>query len=258
MKAILIAQIGWIFQIAFDFPLAISMLLAAVLVLIEMAGPVIAERVMGGTPWHPHHIAERYALFAIIALGEGVVGAAVTLSAVVELQGWSLDAALVGLACTGLTFGMWWVYYMLPSAQVLHAHRERSFGWGYTQVLVITSIVATGAGLHAAAYFIEGEAKVGPLLIVLSVAVPVGIFLGLIYAVYYYLVRRFDTLHIWLLSGTAIVVALAILAVLSRVSMPLCLVILMLAPAVTVVGYEIRGHRHQAEALARDSDPVLD
>ena len=27
----------------------------------------------------------------------------------------------------------------------------------------------------------------------------------------------------------------------------------MLAPAVTVVGYEMLGHRHQAEALARQS-----
>ena len=28
----------------------------------------------------------------------------------------------------GLTFGMWWMYFMVPSADVLHAHRERSFG----------------------------------------------------------------------------------------------------------------------------------
>jgi hypothetical protein len=32
--------------------------------------------------------------------------------------------------------------------------------------------------------------------------------------------------------------------------MAVCLVILMLAPAVTVVGYEVRGYRHEAEALA--------
>ena len=36
---------------------------------------------MGGTPWHPHHIAERYSLLAIIALGEGVVGTVASLSA---------------------------------------------------------------------------------------------------------------------------------------------------------------------------------
>jgi hypothetical protein len=34
--------------------------------------------------------------------------------------------------------------------------------------------------------------------------------------------------------------------------MAVCLIILMLAPAVTVVGYEVAGHRHQAEALAME------
>jgi hypothetical protein len=34
-------------------------------------------------------------------------------------------------------------------------------------------------------------------------------------------------------------------------SMAQCLVVLMFAPVVTVVGYETVGHRHQADALAR-------
>jgi low temperature requirement protein LtrA len=174
------------------------------------------------------------------------------LSAVIEQQGWTQDAALVGIAGTGLTFGMWWVYYLLPSAQVLHAHRNRAFVWGYGQMVIVASIVATGAGLHVAAYFIEHKAHIGPLATVLSVAIPVGVFLGSIYALYYYLVRRFDLLHVWLLIGTAAAVGLAVIAALGGVDMGICLVILMLAPAVTVVGYEMLGHRHQAEALAKE------
>ena len=34
-------------------------------------------------------------------------------------------------------------------------------------------------------------------------------------------------------------------------SMPWCLIVLALTPWVTVVGYELRGHRHNAEVLAR-------
>lgn len=37
------------------------------------------------------------------------------------------------------------------------------------------------------------------------------------------------------------------------VDMAICLIILTFAPAVTVVGYEILGHRHQTEALAKES-----
>jgi low temperature requirement protein LtrA len=250
--AISIAQIGWVVLIFVDFTLGVTLLLSCTLALIELAGPVIAEHRDGGTPWHAHHIAERHGLFAIIALGEGVVGTLATLSAVVEGQGWTADAALVCIAGLGLTFGMWWVYYILPSAQVLHAHRDRAFVWGYGQMVVVTSIVATGAGLHVAAYFIEHKAHIGALATVLSVAIPVGVFLGSIYALYTYLVGRFDPFHVWLLIGTAVVATLAVIAALAGIDMAICLVILMLAPAVTVIGYEILGHRHQAEALAEE------
>jgi low temperature requirement protein LtrA len=255
--AISIAQLGWIGQIFFDFSIGVTFILIVLLVLIELVGPVLAERRDGGTPWHAHHIAERYSLFAIIALGEGVVGTVAALSAVVEQQGWTMDAALVCIAGTGLTFGLWWVYYILPSAQILHRHRDRSFVWGYSQILIVTSIVATGAGLHVAAYFIEHEAHIGPIPTVLSVAIPVGIFLGLIYALYYYLVRRFDPYHLALLLVTAAVMVLAVIAALSGVDMAVCLIILMFAPAVTVVGYEARGHRHQEAVLAEaDREPA--
>ena len=253
--AIAVAQIGWVVQILVDFSLEASLAFGAVLLLIEVAGPVIAERRDGGTPWHAHHVAERYSLFAIIALGEGVVGTLATLSAVVEEQGWTLDAALVGIAGMGLTFGMWWVYYILPSGTVLHRHRNRSFVWGYGQMLIVASIVATGAGLHVAAYFIEHKAHIGPLATLLSAAIPLSVFLGTIYALYYYLVQRFDPFHIWLLAATAAMVVLAVIAALAGVDMAVCLVILTLAPAVSVIGYEMQGHRHQVEVLAVEGTP---
>ena len=247
-----LTQAGWVGLIFLHFSIAATVMLIGILALIELAGPVFAERKDDGTPWHAHHIVERHGLFAIIALGEGVVGTVAALSAVVEQQGWNLDAALVGIAGTGLTFGLWWVYYMLPSAPILHAHRDRAFVWGYSQLVIVTAIVAIGAGLHVAAYFIEHKAHISPLATVLTVAVPVGVFLGLIYALYYYLVRRFDPFHVWLLSATAAVVAVAVIAALSGISMAVCLVILMLAPAVTVVGYEVRGYRHQAAVLVSE------
>ena len=250
--SISVAQIGWVALVFLDFQLRLNLILISALAIVELFGPFLAERKDGGTPWHAHHIAERYGLFAIIALGEGVVGTVATLSAVIERQGWTMDAVLVSVAGLGLTFGIWWIYYMLPSAQVIHAHRNRAFVWGYGQMLIVTSVMATGAGLHVAANFIEDKARIGPLATVLSVAIPVGVFLGLIYLIYYYLVRQFDVLHVWLLSGTGVMVALAIIAALSGVGMASCLIILMLAPVVTVVGYEIRGHRHQADALAKE------
>jgi low temperature requirement protein LtrA len=247
--AISIAQIGWVWQIAVHFSTAAALILGSILALIELMGPVLAERQDGGTPWNAHHIAERHSLLAIMALGVGIVGTVAALSAVVEQQGWTMDATLVGIAGTALTFGMWWLYDLLPSAQILETHRNRAFVWGIGQILIVTAIVATGGGLHVAAHFIEHQAQISPLATVLSVALPVAAFLGLTYALYYYLVRRFKAFQVWLLVGTAAVVAVTVTAALSGVSMARCLVVLALAPAVTVVGYEVLGYRHLAHVL---------
>lgn len=250
--AIFIAQIGWCALIFLDLPNGVTIGAMMGLFLIELAGPYIAEKKNGGTPWHAHHIAERYACLAIIALGEGVVGTVAALSAVIDESGWSMDVALVGLAGVGLTFGIWWSYFAIPSGEFLHRHRERSFVWGYGHMITIAAIVATGAGLDVAALYIEHKAHIGALAAVLTVAIPVSVFIASLYAIYTYMVGSFDRFHYLLLGATAIVIAVVIVAAASGLSMPLCLVILSLAPAVTVIGYEIVGHRHQAAALVKE------
>jgi low temperature requirement protein LtrA len=248
---IAVAQVGWVALIPIDLSIGAFWLAGSVLIAIELLGPVIAERGKGGTPWHAHHIAERYGLLAIIALGEGVIGTVAFLSAVVEDQGWSLDAALVAVAGIGLTFGMWWVYFMVPSGDLLHAHRERSFAWGYGHMFIFGSIAATGAGLHVAAYYIGDEAHIGATATVLTVAVPVALFLLAVYALFTWLVRTPDPFHLSLLAATAAVSVLAVALAASGLAMAWCLVVLMLAPWVTVVGFETIGHRHLVAALER-------
>lgn len=244
-----IAQLGWVLLVVIRFPTVAVVVLSGILALIELAGPVLAERKDGGTPWHAHHIAERHSLFAIIALGEGLVGTVAALSAVVDQQGWTGEAALVGVAGTGLTFGIWWLYYLVPSGQVLKRHRDRAFVWRYGQVVIVASIVATGGGLRVAALWIERSARMGSLAAVLSVAIPVAVCLGTMFALYFYLVRRFSRLDVSLVMATAAVMSVAVVAAWFGAGTPWCLVLLMLAPIVMVVGYEVVGYRRQAEAL---------
>jgi low temperature requirement protein LtrA len=111
---ITVAQVGWIAIAVVNTSVSVTFLLFAVMVAIEVSGPLLAEKRKGGTPWHAHHIAERNGLLTIIALGEGVVGTVASLSAMVAEHGWSAYAALVAVAGTGLTFGMWWVYFVVP------------------------------------------------------------------------------------------------------------------------------------------------
>jgi low temperature requirement protein LtrA len=158
---------------------------------------------------------------------------------------------LVAIAGTGLTFGMWWMYFMVPSAEVLHVHRERAFPWGYGHILIFGSIAATGAGLHVAADYIGHEAHIGATATVLTVAVPVAVFVLALFALYTYLVQAADPFHLTLLAGTAAVLILTVILAAGGAAMAVCLVVLMFAPIVTVVGYETVGHRHMDIAVQR-------
>ncbi len=130
-----VAQIGWAATIFLHTTVPVTFVVVVLLVGVEFMGPWLAETRKGSTPWHAHHITERYSLLTIIALGEGVVGTVASLSAVVSAQGWSFDAVFVAVAGIGLTFGMWWTYFVVPQADLLHAHRERSFFFGYFHIV---------------------------------------------------------------------------------------------------------------------------
>lgn len=246
-----VAQIGWVAAMVIHTTVPVALAMFSGLMCFEMFGPYVAEKFRGGTPWHAHHIAERYSLFAIIALGEGVVGTVSSLSAVVGEQGWSVDAVLIVVAGIGLTFSMWWVYFVVPAAPVLHARRERAFLFGYGHMIVFGAIVATGAGLDVAAYFIEDKSALSSTQTVLALAIPVGLYLASIFALYSYMVRAIDAFHITLVSLVAVALAAAVALASAGVDMAVCLLVVMLAPIIVVIGFEFVGHRHAAEALRR-------
>ena len=93
VTTLVVAQIGWIGLLVAETSIGVMFAVAGVLVLIELIGPVIAERRFGTTPWHPHHIAERYGLLTIITLGEVILGTVAALDAVLRADGWTVETA---------------------------------------------------------------------------------------------------------------------------------------------------------------------
>ncbi|HET6986260.1 MAG TPA: low temperature requirement protein A, partial [Kribbella sp.] len=233
-----VAQVGWVVLAFLELPIWAFFVAGIPFFVLELAGPVLAER-RSPTPWHAHHIAERHGLLLLITLGEGVLGTVTALNALVHGEhGWTFEAVLLAVAGVGLTFGMWWMYFAVPWGDVLRRHRDRASSWGLGHFLLFGSVAATGAGLHVAAYFLEGSATLGPTETVLTVAIPVAIYVLTLYAIYWAFLRQHDALHLLLLGGTAGVILLAVICAELGASTPWCLVVVMLAPAVTVVGFE--------------------
>ena len=254
---ILIAQVGWVVLALTRTSMAVFAVFGAVLLAVEVSGPVLAERRGPGTPWHPHHLAERFGLLLIITLGEGVFGTVAAINAVVHREGWTLDTAVTTAAGLGLTIGCWWMYFTVPWGRILESRRGRVYAWSYAHILVYASVAAIGAGIHVAAYYLEHQSVLSTAESVFAATVPVGgycIALFVLWSVTFAPEGRrtahLDGLHAAILAGTALILGLVVLAALTGVGMAFCLAVLALTPWVTVLGFELVGHRHMTDELS--------
>ncbi|MFD1721903.1 low temperature requirement protein A [Amnibacterium endophyticum] len=148
---------------------------AGVLLLVaaELAVPVWAEH-RRTTPFHRRHIAERYGLFTLIVLGEGLLSVWTALNGA---QGSTRGADLVLLGATALVLvaGMWWVYFSRPSP-VAGAAMRGTFAYGYGHYVVFGSAAALAAGLELAIEHLADEHD-GAVAVTAAATVPLALFL---------------------------------------------------------------------------------
>lgn len=247
----LAAQIGWVLIAVTHLPLVPTLWAAAALYLVELGGPVVAERGAGATPWHPHHVAERYGLLTLIALGECVLGTIASVTPITEESGWTTEAVILVVAGLLVTFGLWWSYFAIPFGDILQRNPASAFIFGYGHLFIFSAVAAIGAGLHVAASVVEGTADIGWDLAVEAVAIPVGVFLTAFFVIYALMVKGLDRFHLLLFAGVILALVTAVLLVNQGVSFAVCVMIVALAPAIVVVGFETIGYRHAAEHLTR-------
>ncbi|MBT2479476.1 low temperature requirement protein A [Streptomyces sp. ISL-94] len=143
---LVICQAGWV-ALLFA-PEDSRRWLFLVMVAAELMVPVVAER-HHQTPWHAHHIVERYGLFTIIVLGETIAAATVAVKSAVdehEALGELLPIAGGGLL---IVFSAWWIYFAVPMHERLNTNRE-AIPWGYGHLVIFASGAAIGAGIEVA------------------------------------------------------------------------------------------------------------
>jgi low temperature requirement protein LtrA len=179
--AIAVIQIAWVLRLL--LPENLGLVSFLVLAAAEMAAPWWAEQV-GNTTWHPHHIAERYGLFTIIVLGEGVLAALAAIQTSVTEGGWTVDVVLVFVGGLALLFALWWIYYLKPAGAGLERRPELSFWWGYGHYGIFAALAALGGGLEVAAAAIGHHIEVSDTVIAFAVALPVAVFLLLVWALH--------------------------------------------------------------------------
>lgn len=167
-------QVLWVlFLLVPGGPLQIAAFVA--FALIEISVPVFAER-RQQTPWHPHHITERYGLFTLIVLGESLLASA---NAIVDaLKDVESLGPLIAISVLTLvvTACLWWIYFWPPHHRAITTFR-RSLRYGYTHYFVFAAAAAFSAGIEVEIDVLTGESELSSAAASFSVTIPIAIFL---------------------------------------------------------------------------------
>lgn len=110
-----ITGVGRVFLFLGDKYGFVALAVSVLAIIIELMTPILAEGRKYSTPWHPHHIAERYALLLIIILGEGLWGTSKAIIALLGADYSGFSVALpIGLGTAVIIFALWWSYFQIP------------------------------------------------------------------------------------------------------------------------------------------------
>ena len=174
-RGIALVQLYWtgLLLLPLSSPVLLPLLFALGAVL-EVAVPALAER-RGRTPWHRHHMIERYGLMNIIVLGETLLAGSMALRAVdaEDFQGALVHVALSSLV---IVFAMWWLYFSKED-HLQSQDLRRSLTWGYGHVLIFASGAAVGSGFAVLVEIVSGHAELSLKAGNYAVAIPVATYL---------------------------------------------------------------------------------
>lgn len=213
-------QLIWVVRIA--FPAEVQFWTFWPAALLELLVPVWAERARS-TPWHPHHIAERYGCFTLIVLGESLLASSNAIIPAISVG--EHPAALFSLAVAGIVIAaaMWWIYFSHEQGGRLRSSRQ-AFAFGYAHYFVFAAAGAVSAGIEVELKLLEDAAGLTASSAALAFTLPVAVFMVATWLVMLrgHLSAQTSTLF---LITTALVLACGVLPIFTVPGVAVCIVL---------------------------------
>ncbi|MCF2571853.1 low temperature requirement protein A [Brevibacterium sp. UCMA 11754] len=157
------------------FPVALVLLFVA-----EISVPIVADHT-GSTPWHPHHITERYGLFTLILLGESLLASA---NAIIEaVHDADAIGPLISIAVLTLiaTAALWWIYFWPPHHRAINGIWS-SLVYGYGHYFIFAAAGAFSAGIEVEIDVLTGHSQLHQPWASFAYTVPLAVFVVGIWA----------------------------------------------------------------------------
>ncbi|MFE2323549.1 low temperature requirement protein A [Streptomyces sp. NPDC059385] len=121
---------------------------------VDLAAPRLTRRNMMRLDFESGHLAERFGLFVMIALGESIVAVGAPVASAPELGAGSLTAVAVAFT---LVCSLWWVYFHLAASAVRHGLETAAVRadvarqvLSYGHLSLIASVIAVAVGMAEA------------------------------------------------------------------------------------------------------------
>lgn len=158
---LILVQAGWVAALVVTEG-HLPLWLFIVAVALDFGVPVYAE-LAGTTPWHPHHIAERYGLLFIIVLGETVLSTTIAIQVALDAEHPPAELWSVVAGGVLITFSAWWLYFAREDSDILTGNSV-GYVWGFGHYVIFGTAAAVGAGLAARVDFYSHHSEVSDVV----------------------------------------------------------------------------------------------
>ncbi|MBU1437905.1 MAG: low temperature requirement protein A [Gammaproteobacteria bacterium] len=173
---IFLVQLYWVgLMLQQPMPAFWLLLLFGLGAVLELLVPALAER-QGTTPWHRHHMIERYGLLNIIVLGETLLASSMAISHLTAQHTLTFSLLQLPLLAMVVLFCLWWLYFSREE-QLQQSTLKMALTWGYGHLLIYAAGAAVGAGIAVNIDSVLGSATISPSAAVAAVTLPISVYL---------------------------------------------------------------------------------
>ncbi|MBT2455803.1 low temperature requirement protein A [Streptomyces sp. ISL-87] len=218
----------------------------------DLASPRLTRRWMVRIPFDSDHLAERFGLFVMIALGESIVAVGAPIASREHLGAGPLVAVATAFA---LACGLWWVYFHRAADAIRHGLRTATVQadivrqvLSYGHLSLIASIIAVAVGMAEAVNRPGGQLPLGVAALLYGGC---ALYLGTYGYTRWHLFRKWSTTR---LAAAAAVLALLPVAAL----LPALGALALLTAVVTGLNLAEPGYLRRRQDVLAAASPVAD